>query len=91
MLFLTLLYVHIRDNPIADSVAANDKINNTHKKPTISSNCMEKIIKFKLTANNIISMDINTINKLFRFKTIPEIPVKNNKVVKETISCKFIF
>ena len=91
MLFFTSVYVQIIDNPIADSVAAIDKTNKTNIWPIMSSNCIENTIKFKLTARSINSRDMSTIIKLFRFKAIPETPIKNKKLVTNIITCKLIF
>ena len=62
--------------PIADSVAAIVKINNTKICPTMSSKYIEKVAKFKFTASNKSSIDIIIIKIFFRFKTIPTNPIK---------------
>jgi hypothetical protein len=69
--------------PMADSAAATVKINSENTCPIISSKYTEKIIKLKLIANNINSIDINIIIIFFRVIKIPNIP-KMNSIV-ETI------
>lgn len=68
--------------PIADSAAATAKTNKAKICPTKSSKKTEKHTKFKFKDNNVNSNDINIRIKLFLFKTIPKIPIKNNKKLK---------
>ena len=64
-------------NPIADSAAATVKIIKANNCPKRSSIKIEKIIKLKLIANNINSIDINKMIIFFLFKKIPLKPIKN--------------
>lgn len=63
-------------SPIADSAAATIKTKIIKICPIISSKYIEKIAKFKFTANNKSSIDIRVIKIFFRFKAIPIKPMK---------------
>ena len=65
---------------MADSDAATVNINNTNSWPVTSSKYLENVMKFKLTDNNINSIDIIRINIFLRLNIKPNIPEKNNKI-----------
>lgn len=74
--------------PIADSAPATVKIYKEKTCPTKSSKNTEKKIKFKFTANNIISRE-TMINIIFlRVKIIPKKPIINNETEKNKKSIK---
>ena len=62
---------------VATVIIYNEKIC-----PIKSFKYMEKIMKLKLTANNIISIAINIIIIFLLFKTKPQIPIKNKNIEK---------
>lgn len=78
-------------NPIADSAAATVRTNKANTWPIISSKETENTKKFKLTANNINSIDINIIRMLRLLRRIPQIPkikmiIENVKYLIRSIS-----
>lgn len=57
----------------------------------ISSKYTEKKIKFKFTANSMISIDIKIIKKFFRVIKIPQTPIKNKKKLAQNKLNNIIF
>ena len=68
------------DKPMADSAAATVKMKMENTWPKRSSKYTEKIMKLRLTANNINSIDINIIIMFFLFKKIPQTPITNKPI-----------
>ena len=79
----TLKVITKMANPIADSAAATVRTNKANNWPIISSKETENTKKFKLTANNINSIDINIIRRFRRLRRIPQIPKR--KMIIENV------
>jgi hypothetical protein len=70
-LAILVSYFRVRGSISVDSICLLSKANNC---PIISSKYTEKKIKFKSTASNINSIDINIIMTFCLFKIIPHKP-----------------